>query len=284
MALQDVRDKFRRGSANAKQLVSERKLSIVSLNKSVLPVAETRKTVKRGRNGSKEITLPLEWLPDPAITLEETQKSFDQAMKIWREDQTRLMVLLALEYQKCKVSWKITKAVCLATGSFTALNHARNRQALLQLACCIDIARYLSPDVQIYAQDPVYHDLDKTFLLAQGVTPLEVVANEAPDLGAAVEHITPSTIVFEYFLSMNAMQLLEGLKACPAIYVGVQLWDLHLGGWQLPRNKPFVSAAKEMLAKYDTFCFPKSKDLHNFERLRVHWRMPPGWENNTNKT
>lgn len=109
-------------------------------------------------------------------SLPDLNASFSKHTVEWEQSKTHKSFKQLLE--NLDITVKIDKIVCFGLGFLSNLNQRGERQSHIQHASVLTMASTLAkrhPDqnsIRIYAQDPSYTDLDKTFLSSIGVTVL----------------------------------------------------------------------------------------------------------------
>lgn len=172
--------------------------------------------------------------PDKSMTLEDLKKSYATAASQWQASNSRRKLLEMLGSRQSfqyAPSWKLTNAMCLATGSFSRTNTTTNRRAMQQFATFHNICEWLSginnQKLEILAQEPWFTDVDREFLKSLGVGVLEIGPQGSHDLGPAVMYITVDTFVFEPFLERKTNVLRPLYAARPRLYIGSSMHGLE---------------------------------------------------------
>ncbi|OSS43978.1 hypothetical protein B5807_11433 [Epicoccum nigrum] len=130
-----------------------------------------------------------------------------------------------------KIGAPVTRMISLGLGSLLVTKgHARR---LKQLVILLSIRKYLQDGrkepIEIYAQDPTFTRSDETLLAAFGVQILRTASGS--DLGEAASFITPSTIVYSPFLTLEAYEQLILKTSVPMHYLIGDDFDALLQKW-----------------------------------------------------
>ena len=167
--------------------------------------------------------------PDTSITEEQLRKDFNKKLKTWKQSSCRRDLLSMLKKSAPDQGWNFSKAVCLATGSFSTQNLERNRRSVLQLACFVDLAGCLGDSVRLLAQEPMFTAIDKDFLASLSITALDVDLTRDFDgssvpsdsgMAPATEHFGPATLVADFFMYKGAAALRDFFAAEHGMYLG----------------------------------------------------------------
>lgn len=130
-----------------------------------------------------------------------------------------------------KASTPITRIVSLGLGSLLVTKGQTRR--LKQLAILLSIRDYLQKQQQqpmeVYAQDPTFTRLDETLLASLGVGILRTPSGA--DLGEAASFITPSTLVYSPFLTLEAYEQLITKHGQKLQYLVGDDFDVLLRKW-----------------------------------------------------
>jgi len=236
--------------------------------------------VKRGKTGTQS-PVYRDVLPDPSITLEQVNFTFEKKMQAWKRSSCRRTLLAMLEKARDDSGWRLEKALCLGSGGFARRNFTSNQRSLMQLVCFVDIVENLgagtaSAPVQLLAQDPAYLQIDKDFLHSKGVTVLDLDANDHGSLEAAKPHIGPTTMVFEPFMGLDGMAFKDAFEVETAVYIGTS-WSRLCAD----RNDEIKDFAERFYREHENRWFPRfEEDTNVFEGLWVHWRLPQELDSN----
>lgn len=214
---------------------------------------------------------------DKEITAEDLQKDFHKKRKLWQASSCRKALIQILEKSRPDEGRKITKAICLATGSFSTQNFEMNKRSVLQLACFIDSAAAIEEEsgekIEMLAQEPSYNQVDEEFLSGLSITVLPLAAGVNPfdiGLGPSRAHMGPKTLTCNFFMniSLTAVEEFFGIKH--GLYIGTPFNHT----WQAPVPE-FVKAKKEFHQEYVMKKMLRfEEDPGVFEGLVVYWPEP----------
>ncbi|KAH9842238.1 SRR1 [Teratosphaeria destructans] len=200
------------------------------------------------------------WGPDNIedldLTLEKLVANYQTQFRKWQSSRCRATLINSLDRARRRGDWRLTKAFCIASGSFSRFNQTNNRRALLQLAAFVDIGGALdilqdnehailtdtksagsscsssksNPRIRFYAQEPAYTSLDKRFLEHIGVQYIHVPRYGTPDspippLLNAEPFIDTSTFLFEPFIERRRTTLRHLYARFPCLYIGTRIPD-----------------------------------------------------------
>lgn len=217
---------------------------------------------------------------DSSITIEQLQQDFERKLKVWQASSCRKLLFQLLKKNAPDDGWKIERAVCLATGSFSTFNSELNRRSVLQLASFVDLARemgdWTGEKIEMFAQEPKYARVDEEFLAALGVKVLRIEAairasaRADSGLGPVKRYLSSSTAVCDFFLSMDSTATTEFFAAEHGLYIGT------------PFEQAFVSRDVELRLARDRFeeDYERRKlpileeEPGVFEGLMIYWRRP----------
>ncbi|KAK5110600.1 hypothetical protein LTR85_000977 [Meristemomyces frigidus] len=244
------------------------------------------------------------------MSVEKIRADFDNKMKRWRASSCRKEIHRILDRQRPDEGWQIGNAVCLATGSFSRDNWQSRQRSMMQFAAFFDIVRHLQSAqtaiIKCYAQEPEYTPLDRDFLAAISVTTLDYeLASESSSLGAAVQHLNPTSFVFEPFMDLGVESMRELFGADARLYIGssMQAWvdeanktDLQIradlmkafirkdhkisGDWDISAEdimqvRTQAKQAADFVRSRRSYRFPRFEDDPNvFEGLSICWKEP----------
>ncbi|OCK85258.1 hypothetical protein K432DRAFT_421950 [Lepidopterella palustris CBS 459.81] len=157
------------------------------------------------------------------LTVTKLVEEYNQMKKRW--DETHFAVELRLMILD-KAPWNVGEAIAFGTGSFCIDSENRFR-SLWQLVLFMHVIKYLSRDgstIALYAQEPLFHELDEQFLRELNVSVLH---------GDAASYIKPTSFVYSPFMDWSIL-LPKILKdKDPMLYVGNRVY---------PDVKPFANA------------------------------------------
>ncbi|KAF2768494.1 hypothetical protein EJ03DRAFT_375352 [Teratosphaeria nubilosa] len=200
------------------------------------------------------------WGPDNIedldLTLEKLIANYHTQFRKWQDSRCRATLINSLERGRRRGDWKLTKAFCIGSGSFSRFNQTNNRRALLQFAAFVDVGNALdflqdsehailtdtksagsscsssnpNPRIRFYAQDPAYTSLDKRFLEHLGIQYIHVPCNYSPHtpslpLPNAEPFINTSTFLFEPFIERRRTTLRHLYARFPCLYIGTRIPD-----------------------------------------------------------
>jgi hypothetical protein len=115
-----------------------------------------------------------------------------------------------------KKTWCVDNAVCIGVGSFSR-DWTHRYRSLWQLVLFMDVVAHLGKedggkrDVVLYAQDPAFTALDRSFLALLSVTVMEM---------GIEKHITSDTFVFSPFVDWFILLPVFLRQSRPVLYVG----------------------------------------------------------------
>lgn len=160
------------------------------------------------------------------LTLERLREDFTVKAKQWHGSSCRQATLAILDRQQPDGGWRIEKAMCLATSSFSRDNWQSRQRSMTQWAVFDDLVQHLQTKQQhpivILAQEPNYTPLDHRFLDSLGVQILDSDDNaEYPrGIGEAKQHLGPGTFIFEPFMDLGSDGIADMCAGDPALYIG----------------------------------------------------------------
>lgn len=130
-----------------------------------------------------------------------------------------------------KAGTSIARVVSLGLGSLIAAKGQSRR--LKQLAILISIRQFFQEEqqhpVEMYAQDPAFTRSDEALLAYLGIQVLRTPSGS--DLGEAAPFISPSTLVYSPFLTLEAYEQLILRSPVPVQYVIGDDFDALLRKW-----------------------------------------------------
>lgn len=147
------------------------------------------------------------------MSYEEIETEHQRVQRQWEasEDEARLKKLLASYSEK----HNITRVVCLGLGSLQNLSQVRRRTAHTQLLALQTITAALGvASVRHIAQEPLFTDLDKKFLVSQGF--------EIMDDPEAVSHIDGQSLVYALHCGWGLYQAVGQQPPC-ALLIGNEI-------------------------------------------------------------
>lgn len=151
-----------------------------------------------------------------------------------------------------KAGTPITRIISLGLGSLLVMKGQSRR--LKQLAVLLAIREYLQDGrkepIEIYAQDPTFTRSDEILLDAFGVQILRTASGS--DLGEAASFITPSTIVYSPFLTLEAYEQLILKTSVPMHHLIGDDFSALLQKWpkRSAERRQVEVLAKTGLSKY----------------------------------
>lgn len=113
----------------------------------------------------------------------------------------------------------ITRIVSLGLGSLlvTKGQSRRLKQLTILLAIQHQLQEGRRESIEVYAQDPTFTRLDETFLASFGIRILRT--SSGSNLGEAASVISPTTLVYSPFLTLEAYEQLFLRTAMPVQYL-----------------------------------------------------------------
>ncbi|OJD34949.1 uncharacterized protein BKCO1_19000139 [Diplodia corticola] len=194
----------------------------------------------------------------------------------------------------------IRNAVCIGLGSLSVDNVAAGVRSMWQLVCFLDIVGMLNAGggggasggggdgdggVKMYAEDPVFNDLDVEVFEELGITVVQGLrSTDGSRQEGAAQFIEPDSFVFAPF--MPSFMVLEDFLADrdPAIYVGNDVQaTLELARSQVrysgdvdERTRRCIRVAEEFLAQGREVVTLPEFDLHEHALAgqMIYWRKP----------
>lgn len=217
--------------------------------------------------------------PAKDATLQKLLADFERKMKIWQRSSSRKTIFSMLQRERPDEGWNFSKAVCLASGSFSRDNFENSKRAMTQFVSVIDIVQHVSEDclnpVQMFAQDPIYTSLDKEFLSRLHVELLDTSSGEGPrkkDFGPAQDHLGPQTMLFEFFMDANLEKVRAIFEAGLDFYLGSS-WQTWTSNYRtgIPICDRHVDNIEEHVKRRRGLHFPYfEEDPLVFEGLMFH--------------
>lgn len=217
--------------------------------------------------------------PDLSITAEQLRKDFDKKLKVWRASSCRRVLLSMLRKNAPDEGWNFTKAVCLATGSFSTQNLERNRRSLLQLACFVDLVSVVGEGLKLYAQEPMYSPADVAFLSSLSIQTMQMdLTHDAegnlvpydPGMGPAKQYFGPSTLVADFFMYKSPAALRDFFEVEHGMYLGPEFNQASFTG-----NEELLNEKVKFEGMYLKKWMPRYEEEPGvFEGLMVFWPDP----------
>lgn len=146
----------------------------------------------------------------------------------------------------------ITCIVSLGLGSLIVTKGQPRR--LKQLAILLAIRDHLQQEreqhIEVYAQDPTFTRIDETLLASLGIQMLRTPSGS--DLGEAASFVTPHTLVYSPFLTVEAYEQLIIIKGNSLRYLVGDDFDALLKKWpkQTVERRQIERVLKLGLSKY----------------------------------
>ncbi|OCL08463.1 hypothetical protein AOQ84DRAFT_388818 [Glonium stellatum] len=212
------------------------------------------------------------------LTVKKLLHEYRQLKQRWDETLCAKQLRAILRSRK----WHVNKAFCLATSSFS-FDWENRMRALWQLVLFMDVVQNVSREgetVSLFAQEPLFNDLDKSFLNALDVTILQGGTSRVV-AGDINTYITPRSFVYAPFLQWNVLlpYVLKGND--PALYIGndISLTILqlqhHLSDTSVPKSdiKEWLAIAEGFLLGRCKISVPNFELLqHSLEGLKIYWK------------
>lgn len=151
-----------------------------------------------------------------------------------------------------KAGMPITRIVSLGLGSLTVVKGQSRR--LKQLAILLAIRDHLQKvrgeTIEVYAQDPAFTRSDETLLADVGIQVLRTPSGS--DLGEAAGFISPNTLIYSPFLTLEAYKQLILKTSTPMQHLIGDDFDALLQKWpkRSPERKQVEGLMKVGLSKY----------------------------------
>ena len=147
-------------------------------------------------------------------------------------NQSQLSVSLSRHLQAItKTNTPITSIVSLGLGSLLVTKGQSRR--LKQLAILLAIRDYLQEGrqepIEVYAQDPTFTRQDEALLRSLGIQILRTPSGS--DLGEAASFISPATLVYSPFLTLEAYEQLFDRPEIPIQYLVGDDFNALLKKW-----------------------------------------------------
>lgn len=132
--------------------------------------------------------------------------------------QSQLSQTLSRQFHTVSKSGRpITRIVSLGLGNLlvTKGQSRRLKQLTILLAIQHQIQEGQRESIEVYAQDPTFTRLDEAFLVSFGIQILRT--SSGSDLGEAASVISPTTLVYSPFLTLEAYEKLLLSTATPVV-------------------------------------------------------------------
>ena len=146
----------------------------------------------------------------------------------------------------------ITRIVSLGLGSlFVAKGQSRRlKQLTILLAIRDHLQEAQKEPIDVYAQDPTFMRLDESLLASLGIQILRTPSGS--DLGEAASFITPTTVVYSPFLTLEAYEQLILRPSMSVQYLIGDDFDALLQKWpkRSAERKQVEEVMKQGLARY----------------------------------
>jgi hypothetical protein len=169
-------------------------------------------------------------------------------------DQSQLSQTISRHLQASLKSSKtpITKILSLGLGSLLVSKgqSRRLKQLTILLAIQADLKRSSGRTIEIYAQDPTFTRTDELFLTSLGVCILHTTSGSS--LGEAASIISPSTMIYSPFLTLEVYEALLVRSQLPIPVIFGDDFNALLGKWPKysEERKQVEDVMKMGLAKY----------------------------------
>lgn len=235
-------------------------------------------TVGRGKgNRPSHAKTPKVNGQDRSITAEDLQRDFHKKRKLWQASSCRKALIQTLDKSRQDEGWVLTKAICLATGSFSTHNFEMNKRSMLQLACFIDLAEVMGEEsgakIEMFAQEPSYNKVDEEFLAGLSITVLHIPAGMNPydiGLGPSKAHMGPNTLTCNFFMNISLTAVEEFFGIEHGLYLGTpfnQTYKVSAPHFAKARETFHEEYAMKKLPRFE-------EDPGVFEGLVVYWPEP----------
>lgn len=161
---------------------------------------------------------------DKDATVAIITKQFESNLAIWKQSSCRQKYHRMLhEYQPDGHAWPITKAICFATGSFSRINLSFRKRSLLQFAVFVDTCRHIASlreagPLELFAQDPMYTDVDRAFLRSLDIEALDPPMGMNSGLEPANELFDPQTMLFEFCMDTGRQSIRHFITSRAALF------------------------------------------------------------------
>jgi hypothetical protein len=145
---------------------------------------------------------------------------------------SQLSVTLSRYLQKItKTNTPITRIVSLGLGSLLVMKNQSRRlkQLAILLSLRDSLQRGQQEPIEVYAQDPTFTRQDKALLAALGIGILRTPSSS--ELGEAAAVISPFTLVYSPFLTLEAYEQLISGPVMPVRYLIGDDFDALLKKW-----------------------------------------------------
>ncbi|KAF2725243.1 hypothetical protein K431DRAFT_281192 [Polychaeton citri CBS 116435] len=214
-------------------------------------------TRKSGKKAAAPTRLPP---PSKDHDVARVLADFERKSRVWKASTCRHRIFEILQKQTPDGGWPVHKAYCLGSGSFSRDNVLLRQRSMLQFVAFTDIldsVRSLGVNgteggdgggIKVYAQEPIYTEVDKEFLGSLAV--------DCVDPPQAEREVGKSMFVFAPFVESKGPTTSAIEAAGPCLYVGLNLraQDEHrYGSYRLPEFE---------------------EDPNVFEGLVVRWQLP----------
>ncbi|KAF3007937.1 hypothetical protein E8E13_011251 [Curvularia kusanoi] len=193
----------------------------------IIPDAEVSTSQKQRQRKAKYKSLPRELL-QLTTRLPDLQDLYAQS-QLARSVNRQLQAI-------SKAGSPVTRIVSLGLGSLLVTKGQSRRlkqlAVLLAIRDCFQDRR--NEPIEVYAQDPTFTRADETLLAAIGIQILRT--SSGSDLGEAAAFITPETVVYSPFLTLEAYEQLLLNSSVPMRYLIGDDFDALLQKW--PKHSP----------------------------------------------
>ncbi|EAS31264.3 uncharacterized protein CIMG_06743 [Coccidioides immitis RS] len=208
-------------------------------------ITSTKKSSSRHRPPQPKDQLAPAEIPD-GLTFEKLKDKYDWHKQQWMESHSWTVLKGLLEQEIARVSGKIRNCVCFGLGSPSGFSRGgwvdRRSISMFQLAALeltvelLSQAKIINPD-NLYAQDPVFNDMDKKLLKYAG---FNVVQD--PDAFALVAKET-----FLYAPGAEKSHLIDLLLRDPGLFFGSTFDDIHSATTEGDTCAQFVGRRRSLL-------------------------------------
>nr|POF22075.1 hypothetical protein CFP56_36162 [Quercus suber] len=196
------------------------------------------------------------------------QRDFEVKLRVWRQSSCRRQLVQVLDTQKPDDGWCLENAICLGSHSFSRDNFRNRQRAVMQFVAFLDAVRYLQSlqdaPILLYAQDPTYTSLDRTWLASVNVVPtaLDLNSLRSSGLGPAKNRLRSASLVFEFFMEV-------GTEAAVDLFGS----DMRLQkGGEERRAADVVGMFQQARRKLNFPTFEEDPTI--FEGLKMYWKEP----------
>ncbi|KAI9812316.1 MAG: hypothetical protein M1827_004765 [Pycnora praestabilis] len=209
------------------------------------------------------------------LTTEKLQEEYSRHKRIWAASDcckalNTILTQQTLVKGEGDAEWelRIDKCICLGLGSL--VDPVSRRYSMFQLGALQSILEVLNTRVNIssiYAQDPVFNDLDKELLGSLNITVIE-----DPQVFSRIDQST-----FVYAPHCERSFLLPGLAGKnPALMVGNDMAHMITGSLSSSLTAAELQIGRDFVQDRTTTAFPAFEAAENaFNNTTIYWRSSP---------